>query len=69
MYDRSESMLTMPPKSGPVWDLCKAGLENFFAAPSSAGIHASLTFFGATTGDQCSVSSYTTPNVPMEAPF
>jgi hypothetical protein len=67
MYDRS---LSMNEKTGGVskWDACQTALDAFFAAPSSAGIHASLTFFGkdanSTTAD-CTASSYETPDVPM----
>src|SRR5262245_52529339 len=44
VYDRS---LSMDDNVGSTtkWDACKAGVANFFASPSSAGIHASLTFF------------------------
>jgi hypothetical protein len=67
MYDRS---ISMGDKVGNTtkWDACKKALEAFFADPASAGIQASLTFFGldskATTTD-CSAGTYVTPQVPM----
>jgi von Willebrand factor type A domain len=69
MYDRSISMGDSV-GSTTKWAACKTALEAFFAAPSSAGIHASLTFFGkdasSSTAD-CSASSYVTPQVAMGA--
>jgi hypothetical protein len=67
MYDRSKSMND---KVGGTtkWNACEAGLSNFFAAQSSSGIHASLTFFGKDIGASnadCSASSYATPQVAM----
>ena len=71
MYDRSFSMgFTIGGAGGmSVWDACKAGLTGFFASSSSAGLRASLAFFGRDdTLDSvttCSAGSYATPDVAM----
>src|SRR5262249_14117619 len=60
MFDRSGSMAQMSK-----WTSCSSGLEAFFADPNSAGLSASLQFFEQ--GTECSVSSYSTPQVAMTA--
>jgi hypothetical protein len=70
MYDRSGSMDDSVGGGLTKWEACKSALEGFFASPSSAGIHASLTFFGTDadpTKSDCSSSSYVTPQVEMQA--
>jgi hypothetical protein len=50
------------------WDPVVKATNAFFAAPSSAGITASLTFFPSaskSTTTKCSASEYTTPDVAM----
>jgi Mg-chelatase subunit ChlD len=47
------------------WTPAVAALKDFFKDPSSANIHASLTFFQS--ANLCSVASYATPGVPMQA--
>lgn len=59
MFDRSGSM-----DSSTKWGPCKAGLKAFFADPASAGLSASLQYFGD-TNDNCSVSTYATPKIAM----
>jgi hypothetical protein len=68
MYDRSGSMDDSVGGGLTKWEACKSALGNFFASPSSTGIHASLTFFGTdpdSTKADCSSSSYATPQVAM----
>jgi uncharacterized protein YegL len=60
MFDKSGSM-----DQDSKWTSCKAGLEAFFADPSSAGLYASISFFGLP--DSCNVASYATPDAPMRA--
>ena len=69
MYDQSKSMDDAVGNTTK-WAACKLGLTNFFAAASSAGIHASLTFFGKDLNEStadCSATSYETPRVAMSA--
>ncbi len=70
IYNRSISM-GFDVGGTTVWDACKAGLTSFFASASSAGLRASLAFFGKdNTLDSvatCSASSYATPEVKMTA--
>jgi uncharacterized protein YegL len=47
------------------WTPAVAALKDFFADPSSANIHASLTFFKS--NNECNVGSYATPAVAMTA--
>ena len=58
MFDRSGSM-----DDNSKWTSCKAGLEAFFADPSSKGMAASMAFFAQP--DDCNVSAYATPAVSM----
>src|SRR5512140_3141599 len=60
MFDRSGSM-----DQQSKWTSCVAGMEQFFAAPASAGLYASLQFF--TQPNECSIAAYATPAVPMTA--
>ncbi len=69
MFDRSDSMNDLESSDGGAkqskWDACVAGLESFFADPSSTGIFASLQFF--MQPDECNVDAYAVPLVPMTA--
>jgi hypothetical protein len=58
MFDRSGSMAEQSK-----WISCSQGLDAFFSDPNSKGLLASLQFFEQL--DQCSVSAYQTPLVPM----
>lgn len=69
MVDRSISMgFAIGATTG--WEACKAGLNAFFAAPSSTGLRASLAFFGKDeTLDStltCTASGYAKPEVPIK---
>jgi hypothetical protein len=70
MYDRSASMNESVGNGQTKWTACQTALEDFFSSPTSAGIHASLTFFGQNLkadSTDCSTASYTTPQVAMTA--
>ncbi len=58
MIDRSGSMA-----QDAKWPTIVAGLETFFNDPKSAGLSASIQFFKS--ANECDVSSYATPAVPM----
>jgi hypothetical protein len=67
MFDRSGSMSDLEASDGgpkqSKWAACSAGLDAFFADPSSAGILASLQFF--MLPDECNADAYAVPQVPM----
>jgi hypothetical protein len=71
MLDRSGSMggLWAPSVDPLRWAPVTAALKSFFAAPSSAGISASLQFFPLTDSSNntmvCDVTAYQTPTVLM----
>jgi hypothetical protein len=67
MVDKSGSMGNENGKNvlATKWNPAVAALKDFFADPTSANIHASLAFFKS--ADECNVSSYATPSVPMKA--
>jgi hypothetical protein len=70
MYDRSASMNESVGGGQTKWTACQTALEDFFSSPTSAGIHASLTFFGQNMkadSTDCSTASYSTPQVAMTA--
>jgi hypothetical protein len=58
MFDRSASM-----NESSKWTSCKAGLEAFFADPSSKGLSASMAFFSQP--DVCNVAAYAAPAASM----
>lgn len=60
MYDRSGSM-----KNDSKWSSAKAGMQAFFADPSTKGLFASLTFFAQPAPNECTAESYAVPAVPM----
>jgi hypothetical protein len=60
MIDRSGSM-----GQDSKWPTIVSGLESFFDDPKSAGLSASVQFF--MSANECDVTSYATPAVPMAA--
>jgi hypothetical protein len=66
MLDQSGSMDDVP-NNPTKWESVTSAIDTFVQQPNLNGISVGLQYFGAETGNECTVSNYSTPEVEIAA--